>query len=111
MSAVALALDASRPALTPALQHKQLRAACEELVGMGLFGQLLRQARQSSLNGQLFHSSAERTFTGQMDDLLVQRMSGRQGTPIGEAMYRKLSVVLPPLAKSPAGGHADLLAQ
>ena len=94
MSAVALELtNASRPA-TP--RHQQLRQACEELVGMALFGQILREARQSCLRSELLQSHAGDVFGQQLDDVLVQRMSGRSDNGLGEAMYRRLAAVLPP---------------
>jgi len=75
---------------------QSLRRACNELIGMVMFGQMLRQARESSLNSELFHSSGERMFAGQLDDMLIKKAtSGGDGqSPFGslaEGLWRQLN--------------------
>ena len=73
-----------------------LRRACNELIGMVMFGQMLRQARDSALNSELFHSPGERMFAGQLDELLIAKAtSGGDGrSPFGrlaEGLWRQLN--------------------
>lgn len=75
-----------------ARRHRQLRSGCEELAAMATFGEMLRQARDSSLRDDLFHSSGERIFSSMLEDTLVRPM----GTGVGETLYRQLSATLPP---------------
>ena len=81
---------------------QSLRRACNELIGMVMFGQMLRQSRDSALNSELFHSPGERMFAGQLDDLLIKKAtSGGEGpSPFGglaEGLWRQLNAKLPPM--------------
>ncbi len=102
MAAIALQLDSAPTAGTP---HARLRQACDEFAGMALFGQLLKNSRQSCLNSGLMESPAQRIFQSQLDDVLMQRASGRSVGGVGEALYRHLA---PALGPAPAGGQLDL---
>ena len=107
MAAVALQADVAA-APPPAQQDGRLRRACNEFIGMVMFGQIMRQVRDSSLNSELMHSSGERIFQRQLDDVLLQRAcaadsAGGMFGQLGEAMYRSLS------ASRAAGGHQSVL--
>jgi Rod binding domain-containing protein len=91
MSAVSLQLDANMTGP----KGPMLRRSCNELVGM-MFGQLLREARQSKLARGLTDSSAQRMFQGQLDDVLIQsaaRGDGGQGvfSALSDGLYRQLA--------------------
>lgn len=80
---------------TAGSESRQLRRACDEFVGMIMFGQLLRQARDSSLNSDLFANNGAKLFQSQMDDLVLQRASRGEGRAsmfggLGDALYRGL---------------------
>ncbi|NQU75120.1 MAG: hypothetical protein HQ546_02255 [Planctomycetes bacterium] len=97
MSAVALQLGAaaaSQAGQSTADRQRQLRGACNELVGMVMFAQMLRTARNGRLNGELFHSSGEQIFQSQLDDVLIQKTcrddAGGIFGQLGEAIYRRL---------------------
>ncbi len=93
MAAVALQLAAAAKPNVSARQ--KLRAVCEEFIGMTMFGQMLREARDSSLNNDLFHSSGERIFQSQLDDVLLRgAASGDRPSRfgrLGEALYNSLA--------------------
>ncbi len=91
MSAVTLQIDKATGAKTPQALH----TACNEMVGL-MFGQLLHQARGSTLAKGLTDSPALRTFQGQLDDVLIQSASrGDKGTgvfsAVADGLYRQLS--------------------
>ena len=92
MSAIALQLDGQPGKQDP---QTKLRKACSEFVSMATFGQMLREARKSSLNSGLWNSSAEKIFNQQLDDVLLQRASDKLGKSVGEGLYRQLSRSLP----------------
>ena len=113
MAAVSLQLDQRQPGTGP----EMLRRSCNELVGM-MFGQLLREARQSSLARGLTDSSAYRVFRGQLDDVLIQSAARGDGgtgvfSAVSEGLYRQLvghvaqpspaGVAQPPSAVQAAG--------
>ena len=110
MSVTAMQLNSAQLAnVSPA---KRLRQACNEFIGMALFAPMLRAARRSSLNGDLFHSNATEVFQSQLDDVLLMRTARSEnggGTfgGLGEALYRKLSKGLSDESvqtEPPAGG-------
>ena len=105
MSAVAMQLD-KPPAASAA--HQALRKACDEFAGMAFFGQLLREARDSYMKSELMDSSAQRLWTSQLDDVLIQRGGGRLAGSLGDVLYRQLSKALP--AEPDAGGRMDMKA-
>lgn len=93
MSTVAMqtmsALDAG------ADRQAKLQSAAYEFVGLAMFGQMLRQARESCLNGELFHSSAEKTWQSQLDDVMVQQAAASADGMdpfggLGKAVVRQL---------------------
>lgn len=105
MSAAAMNIQAARTVADP---HRQLRQACDEFAGMAFFGQLLKQARDSSLNTGLLDSPGQRIFRQQLDDALIQRSSDKLGFSLGEALYQRLA---PSLGKaSQAGTTVDIQA-
>ena len=94
MGAISVQLDS--PAFAALSRERQLRVACNEFIGTVMFGEMLREARESTLNGDLLSSSAQKVFQSQLDDVLIQQaMSGshEQSTfgALGEALYRSVS--------------------
>jgi len=106
MAAVASQLDAAAPPDLSA--RRKLRVACEEFIGMTMFGPMLREARGSSLNGDLFHSSGERVFQAQLDDVLLRGAASGEGPSrfgrLGDALYESLARSL---RGAPTGGALD----
>jgi Rod binding domain-containing protein len=111
MGAVSLQLDQRVSGAKP----QTLRRACNELVGL-MFGQLLKDARQSKLARGLTDSSAGRMFQGQLDEVLIQSAArGDRGTgvfsAISDGIYRQLggaaSVAQPPSAVQARGKVAQ----
>ncbi len=97
MSAVAMQLNDAVQAKTP---QQKLRTGVNEFIGIVMFDKIMSQARESCLNSDLLHSSAEGVFRNQLDDVLLRRAtanssgSGMFGK-LGEAIYQKLSKSLP----------------
>ena len=94
MSAISVQLDS--PAFSAMSQARQLRAACNEFIGSVMFGEMLREARESTLNSNLLSSNAQKVFQSQLDDVLIQQAMGgshEQSTfgALGEALYRSMS--------------------
>ena len=95
MAAVALQLNELSSQVSQ--PRAQLRTACNEFIGMVMFSQVLRQARDSALNADLLGSSAQRVFQSQLDDVLIQNISAADGAfgSLSEAMFERLSQSLP----------------
>ena len=97
MGAVAVQMD--DPAFAALSQERQLRRACNEFIGMAMFSRMLKQARSSTLNSDLFSSPGERVFQSRLDDVMLQQAAsdprgGGMFGSLGDALYRSLSASL-----------------
>jgi len=104
MGAVSVQLD--HPGFEALPREQQMRIACNEFIGAVMFGEMLREARNSSLNSGLFSSPAQRAFQTQLDDVLLQQATGGPDSrgvfgELGDAMYRSLSGRSPLSATTP----------
>lgn len=85
----------SNPAFAALSQDRQLRMACNDFIGSVMFGQMLKQARNSSLNSGLFSGKGEKVWQAQLDDALLQQAAASPNGAgmfgdLGDALYRSL---------------------
>ena len=90
MSAVTMQIDRATAGVS---RQDELRSACNALVGMAMFAPMLKEARGSSLNGELFKSSGTRMWQSQFDDVLIQTMSERDNS-LGDVLYERFAKAL-----------------
>lgn len=67
-----------------------LRQKANELVNQAFYGPLLQEMRQEQNNPLFGNGPGAQVFLRQLDQALIERMSGRGGTPLAEAIVRKL---------------------
>ena len=66
----------------------KLREAFDSFVGQAFFGQMLKALRSTQGQSAYFHGGqAEEIFRGQLDQLLVERMSQAKGGELTSGMY------------------------
>ena len=71
-------------------RQEDLRSACNALVGMAMFAPMLKEARESSLNSDMFKSSGTRMWQSQFDEVLIENMSERNNS-LGDVLYKRFS--------------------
>ena len=78
------------------------RTAARDLVASTLLYPLLRQARESSLDSDLFHGGrGEEAFAQRLDTLLADRITGASRLPIVDAIAERLDASSAALGSSP----------
>lgn len=76
------------PNANPAASQSELREKFDQFVGGSLFGQMLKGMRKSLGKPAYFHGGrAEEVFQGQLDQLLVEKLSDASAEQISEPLF------------------------
>ncbi|MGA2034544.1 MAG: rod-binding protein [Thermoguttaceae bacterium] len=83
------AFSTTQAGQSPSPQNPRLRKAFDQFVGESFYGQMLKAMRKTVekpayLNG----GNAEDMFTGQLDQILAQKLAGANGNQFTGAMYQ-----------------------
>ncbi len=77
-------------------QHKELRDAASQLVGMTFYAPMLQMSRDSTFKSELFHGGAgEDAFASHLDTILTERLSAARRHPLADTVYRYLARNMP----------------
>ncbi len=95
MAAVAMTMSPTDAVAKAKSETQQLRQACDEFIGMVMFGEMLKEARGSSLNSDLFSNSGTKLFQSQLDDVMLKDAAAGNGTQsmfggLGDSLFDTL---------------------
>ena len=83
--------EAPRPKRELTEEDKKLREVLHQFVGQTLFGQMLKQVRESQQKDPYFHGgNAEEIFQSQLDQVYIEKMSNTTGRSLSDAMFNQM---------------------